>query len=73
MFIGGLVSAMIISLLIGLFLGNLRLGLRSLIPNLFPAGIVYGIWGLTVGVIDIAAAVRSVSAWALWWMIPFIS
>ncbi|MEE2732393.1 MAG: MMPL family transporter [Pseudomonadota bacterium] len=56
MFIGGLLSAMVISLLIGLFLRNLRVGLLCLIPNLFPAGIIYGVWGATVGVIDIAAA-----------------
>lgn len=56
MFIGGLLSAMVISILIGLFLGNLKLGILSLIPNLFPAGIVYGLWGASVGVIDIAAA-----------------
>ena len=56
MFIGGLLSAMVISLLIGLFLKNMRIGLLCLIPNLFPAGIIYGLWGTTVGVIDIAAA-----------------
>ncbi len=56
MFIGGLLSAMVISILIGLFLRNMRVGILCLIPNLFPAGIVYGIWGSTVGIIDIAAA-----------------
>ena len=42
--------------MIGLFLGNLKLGLLSLIPNLFPAGVVYGVWAMAVGNIDIAAA-----------------
>ena len=56
MFMGGLFSAMVISLLIGLFLGNLKVGIVSLIPNLFPAGVIFGCWGLGVGVIDIAAA-----------------
>jgi hypothetical protein len=56
MFMGGLFSAMVISLLIGLFLGNLKVGIISLIPNLFPAGVIFGIWGAGVGVIDIAAA-----------------
>lgn len=56
MFIGGLLSAMVISLLIGVFLRNMRIGVLSLIPNLFPAGVVYGLWGTSVGVIDIAAA-----------------
>lgn len=56
MFIGGLLSAMVISLLIGLFLRNMRMGMLCLIPNLFPASVVYGLWGTSVGVIDIAAA-----------------
>lgn len=56
MFIGGLLSAMVISILIGVFLKNMKLGLLCLIPNLFPAGIVYGLWGASVGLIDIAAA-----------------
>ena len=56
MFVGGIVSALVISVLIGLFLGNIRVGMLSLIPNLFPAGFVYGVWGCTVGVIDLAAA-----------------
>lgn len=56
MFVGGLLSALVISLLIGLFLGNLRLGIISMIPNLFPAGVIFGLWGMGIGVIDIAAA-----------------
>lgn len=56
MVIGALASALLISLLIGLFLGNIRLGIISLIPNVLPAATIFGIWGLTVGVIDIAAA-----------------
>lgn len=56
MVFGALVSALLISLLIGLFLGNIRLGIISLIPNVLPAATIFGIWGLTVGVIDIAAA-----------------
>lgn len=56
MFIGGILSAMVISLLIGLFLRNMRIGILCLIPNLFPASVIYGIWGASVGVIDIAAA-----------------
>jgi predicted RND superfamily exporter protein len=56
MFVGGLLSAMVISVLIGLFLGNLKIGIISLIPNLFPAAVVYGIWGVGSGIIDIAAA-----------------
>lgn len=56
MFVGGLLSAMVISLLLGLFLGNMKIGLISMIPNLFPAAVVFGIWGAGKGIIDIAAA-----------------
>lgn len=56
MFIGGLLSALVISVLIGMVLRNVKLGMLSLLPNLIPAGIVYGVWGASVGVIDIAAA-----------------
>ena len=56
MLLGGLLSAMVISLLIGVFLGNIRLGFVSLIPNLLPALVVFGIWGYVSGVIDLAAA-----------------
>lgn len=56
MVMGALLSALVISLLIGLFLGNIRLGIVSLIPNVLPAAVIFGIWGLSVGVIDIAAA-----------------
>lgn len=56
MFVGGLLSAMVISLLLGLFLRNLRIGLISMIPNLFPAGVIFGVWGMGYGIIDIAAA-----------------
>ena len=56
MFVGGLLSALVISVLIGVFLGNMKVGILCLVPNLFPAGIVYGLWGASVGIIDIAAA-----------------
>ena len=56
MLLGGLFSALIISILIGFFVGNFKVGLLSLISNLVPAAIVYGIWGYSIGFIDIAAA-----------------
>ncbi len=33
-------------------LGSLRLGLLSIIPNVLPAAIVFGFWGLLVGTLD---------------------
>ena len=35
----------------------MRLGALSLLTNLAPAGLAYGAWGLTVGRIDLSAAV----------------
>ncbi|HUR41189.1 MAG TPA: MMPL family transporter [Verrucomicrobiae bacterium] len=60
---GALVSAVLISLTMILSLRSLKFGLVSLIPNLLPAAIAYGVWGLLVGQVNLAvAAVFSVSS-----------
>jgi uncharacterized protein len=60
---GALVSAILISLTMILSLRSLKFGLISLIPNLLPAAIAYGVWGLLVGQVNLAvAAVFSVSS-----------
>lgn len=60
---GALVSAILISLTMILSLRSLKFGLVSLIPNLLPAAVAYGIWGLAVGQVNLAvAAVFSVSS-----------
>ena len=60
---GALVSAILISLTMILSLRSLKFGLVSLIPNLLPAAIAYGVWGLLVGQVNLAvAAVFSVSS-----------
>lgn len=60
---GALVSAILISLTMILSLRSLKFGLVSLVPNLLPAAVAYGIWGLTVGQVNLAvAAVFSVSS-----------
>ncbi|MCG8672514.1 MAG: MMPL family transporter [Pseudomonadales bacterium] len=53
---GGFFSALIISLLIGVFLGNWRLSFITLIPNLLPATVVFGLFGWLYGTVDLAAA-----------------
>jgi predicted RND superfamily exporter protein len=46
-----------ISLILILALRSLKYGLLSLIPNLFPAGVAFGLWGLFVGEIGLALSV----------------
>ena len=60
---GALVSAILISLTMILSLRSFKFGVVSLIPNLLPAAVAYGIWGLTVGQVNLAvAAVFSISS-----------
>ena len=46
------VSLGLITLTLILGLGSLYFGLLSVIPNLLPAAIVFGFWGLLVGTLD---------------------
>lgn len=51
---GSLIALLIISLVLTLVFKSLRYGLISLIPNLFPAGIGYGIWALYSGMLQMS-------------------
>lgn len=53
---GTLIAVIIISLLIGIALRSVKLGIVSLIPNLLPAGLAFGLWGLFVGEVNLAVA-----------------
>jgi predicted RND superfamily exporter protein len=56
--LGGVFGAlMLISLILILELRSLKLGLLSLIPNLVPVAMAFGVWSLLVGSIGMAAAV----------------
>lgn len=56
--LGGTTFALImISLILILALRSFKYGLLSLIPNLFPAGVAFGLWGLFVGEIGLALSV----------------
>lgn len=60
---GALVSALLISLTMILSLRSVKFGLVSLVPNLLPAAMAYGVWGLLVGQVNLAvAAVFSISS-----------
>ena len=53
---GSLFTLVFVSLCMVIALRSLRFGLLSLIPNLFPPILVYGIWAITVGQVNHAAA-----------------
>ncbi len=54
---GAVIALFLISALLVITLKSIKLGLISLIPNLAPAAVAYGIWGLTVGHIDLALSI----------------
>ncbi len=54
---GELVSIAFISLILVFVLRSFGLGLLSLIPNLVPAGLAFGVWGLTVGQVGMSSSV----------------
>ncbi len=56
--LGGTTIALImISIILIVALGSIKYGLVSLIPNLFPAGVAFGLWGITVGEVGLALSV----------------
>jgi hypothetical protein len=57
MLLSSAIALIIISLLMAIILRSIKYGLISLIPNLFPAIIAYGLWGFTQGYIDLALSV----------------
>lgn len=54
---GTVLALIAISALILLILRDIKLGLISLIPNLIPAAMAFGVWGYTVGAVTLAIAV----------------
>jgi predicted RND superfamily exporter protein len=57
MLLGTLVAVFLISGVILIALRDVRLGIISLVPNLLPAGLAFGLWGLLVGQVNMAVAV----------------
>lgn len=57
MVIGSLLAALLVSLVLWLGLGGWRLALLSLLPNLFPALLVFGWWGWRDGSLNMSAAI----------------
>ncbi|MGH8529013.1 MAG: efflux RND transporter permease subunit [Nevskiales bacterium] len=53
---GAIVAIVLISLTMILSLRSLKFGLISLIPNALPAAMAFGLWGMLVGEVNLAAA-----------------
>lgn len=59
--LGGSIGALIlISGVLIIALKSFKIGLLSLVPNLFPAFMAFGLWGLTYGRVGLAVSVVSV-------------
>ncbi len=54
---GTTIALFLISVILIVALKSFKYGLVSLIPNLFPAGVAFGIWGLVVGEVGLALSV----------------
>ncbi len=59
MLVGTVITLIGISLLLIFFLGSVKIGLISFIPNLIPAAMAFGLWSLTDGTITMALSVVS--------------
>lgn len=57
MLTGTTLALVLISFILIFALRSLRIGLISLIPNLVPAGMAFGLWGLLVGEVGLALSV----------------
>jgi predicted RND superfamily exporter protein len=53
---GTFIALLLISLLICIALRSIKIGVISLLPNLLPAGLAFGVWGVVVGEVNMAAA-----------------
>jgi predicted RND superfamily exporter protein len=51
---GNIISLLLISLVVIAVLRSLKIGLISLIPNLVPAGLAFGVWGIMVGQVGLS-------------------
>lgn len=65
MLIGTLVAFAVIGVILIFALGSIRYGLISIIPNLFPPLLAFGIWSLLVGRVGLAASVIAATSLGL--------
>ncbi len=57
MLLGTFIALILISLLLIISLRSVKIGLLSLIPNLVPVMMAFGLWGLLVGQVGLASSV----------------
>lgn len=57
MLVGTTLALVLISLILVVALRSVKIGLLSLIPNLIPAALAFGVWGLAVGQVGLALSV----------------
>lgn len=62
---GNIVALLLISAILIMVLRDLKLGLLSLVPNLLPAAMAFGVWGIFVGQVGIALSVVSVITYGI--------
>ncbi len=55
--IGTLIALVAISVVLLTVLKSVKLGMISLVPNIIPAAMGYGIWGMTLGFVDISLSI----------------
>jgi predicted RND superfamily exporter protein len=54
---GTTIALVLISIILMAALRSVRIGLISLVPNLVPAGLAFGLWGMLVGEVGLALSV----------------
>ena len=57
MITGTIIALLLISLVLGFALRSVRFGLISLLPNILPATVAFGVWGLLVGQIGLGLSI----------------
>ena len=57
MLLGTTIALILISIILVFALRSFKIGVLSLIPNLIPAALAFGVWGLAVGQIGLALSV----------------
>jgi predicted RND superfamily exporter protein len=57
MLVGTTLALILISIILMIALRSVRIGLISLAPNLIPAGMAFGLWGLLVGEVGLSLSI----------------
>lgn len=57
MLVGTVIALLLISFILLFALRSIKIGIISLIPNLFPAAMAFGVWGYLVGEVGMVASI----------------